>query len=196
MILYLAYFFSTVSNSKAFLYICLIGGFPGLLLLFYDLFSGGVLSLQIRYQLPLSLGLEILVAYIITFHTFHEKPWQKKIGQAMVLTLLIAGLASDTRFFQSDSWWIQPYGKFIIKESQILNKSESPLLVVNISPINLGGILTLSHYLPGINMLPIATGDRLTIPPEYINIFFIKDNSLYPMRNEDGLLRKIEARSS
>jgi uncharacterized membrane protein len=54
-------------QNKAYLFIFLLGGFPSLLLMVYDITSGGGGSrfLQVRYQLPLYLCLEITEIYNI-----------------------------------------------------------------------------------------------------------------------------------
>jgi uncharacterized membrane protein len=92
--------------------------------------------------------------------------------------LLIAGLVSDVAFFKSPIWWIQSDAKFIQESNEFLNQSDQPLLVVNNSSISLGGLLTLSHNLPNVNLLYIADNQLLPIPDDYSHIFFIQDNSV------------------
>jgi uncharacterized membrane protein len=176
-IIYLIFFFVKVPKNKASLLIFLLGGFTGLLLVTYDLIFGGTRSLQVRYQLSLYLSIEILVAYVLAFYIFQEQTWRQKIGQSIILGLLIAGLVSDVRFFQAENWWTQSDGQFIKETSQVINQLEKPLLVINDSPVNLGGILTLSHYLPKVRLLPIADSELLPISQEYNQIFFMQNNS-------------------
>jgi uncharacterized membrane protein len=177
LLIYLLYFFTKLSSNKTVIFIFLLGGFPGILLMVFDLFFGGVRSIQVRYQLPLCLSLEILVAYVLAFYIFQENTWRQKIGQLMIVGLLIAGLISDVRFFQAENWWIQQSAKFIIETSQVINQSEKPLLVINQSPIDLGGILALSNYLPKVRLLPITDDYLLPISPDYHQIFFMQKNS-------------------
>ncbi|MBG1240954.1 glycosyltransferase family 39 protein [Nostoc sp. NZL] len=177
LIVYLIFFTIKISKYKTSLLIFLMGGFTSLLLVIYDLISGGIRSIQVRYQLPLYLSLEIIVAYVLAFHIFQEKTWQKNISQSLLVGLLIAGLISDVRFFQAGNWWTQSDGQFIRETGQFLKESERPLLVINDSPINLGGILTLSRYSPKVSLLPVADDSLLLIPPKYSHILFMQNNS-------------------
>ncbi|MEH2456069.1 glycosyltransferase family 39 protein [Nostoc sp.] len=177
LILYLGLFLVKLPSKKTSLLIFLLGGFPSLLLVIYDLISGGIRSIQVRYQLPLYLSLEIIVAYVLAFHISQEKTWQTKISQFIIVGLLIAGLISDVRFFQAGNWWTQSDVQSIKEISQVINQSERPLLVINDSLINLGGILTLSHYLPKIRLLPIADHYLSSIPQNSSHIFFMQTNS-------------------
>lgn len=186
LIIYLGLFLVKVPSNKANLLIVLLGGFSGLLLLIYDLIYGGVRSIQLRYQLPLYLSLEIIVAYVLAFHIFQKQTWQTKIAQFTIIGLLIAGLISDVRFFQAENWWTQSSAKFIRETDEVLNQLERPLLVINNSPVNLGGILTLSHYSPKVRLLPITDDDLLRIPQDYHHILFMQNNStLFHQIEED-----------
>ncbi|MBR8834199.1 MAG: glycosyltransferase family 39 protein [Stigonema ocellatum SAG 48.90 = DSM 106950] len=186
LISYLVYFFVKISSNKTVIFIFLMGGFPGILLMAFDIFSGGVRSIQIRYQLPLYLSIEILVAYVLAFYIFQEKTWGQKIGQSMIVGLLIAGLISDVKFFKAENWWPQSSGKFITETSQAINQSEKPLLMINESPIDLGGILTLSNYLPKVHLLSISNDYFLPITQDYSQIFFMNNsNSLFHQLAQD-----------
>ena len=166
-------------QNKAYLFIFLLGGFPSLLLMVYDITSGGSRSLQVRYQLPLYLCLEITVAYLLSFafQILQEQLWRRKIAQLLMVLFLLAGLVSDVTFFQARSLWTQSSSRLIIQTIQTMNKSESPLLVINNAPINLGGILALSHYSPKVPLLPVADNEIMQIPENYDQIFFIQNNS-------------------
>lgn len=177
LVIYLGFFLVKVPSNQINILIFLLGGFPGLLLLIYDLIYRGIRSIQFRYQLPLYLSLEIIVAYVLAFHIFQKQIWQTKIAQFIIIGLLIAGLISDVRFFQAENWWTQSSAKFIRETSEVLNQLETPLLAINNSPINLGGILTLSHYSPKVRLLPITDDDLLTIPQDYNQILFMQNNS-------------------
>ncbi|MGI2903490.1 glycosyltransferase family 39 protein [Tolypothrix sp. VBCCA 56010] len=177
LIIYLILFFGKVPPNKTSLLIFLLGGFPSLLLVIYDLIFGGSRSLQVRYQLPLYLSLEIIVAYVLAFYIFTEQTWRQKIAQFIIVGLLIAGLVSDVRFFQAENWWTQLDNQFIKETSQVIRKSEKPLLIINNSRVNLGGILTLSNYFPKVRLLPIADDELLPIPQNYSQILFMQNNS-------------------
>jgi uncharacterized membrane protein len=181
-------------QNKAYLFIFLLGGFPSLLLMVYDITSGGSRSLQVRYQLPLYLCLEITVAYLLSFafQILQEQLWRRKIAQLLMVLFLLAGLVSDVTFFQARSWWTQSSSRLIIQTIQTINKSESPLLVINNAPINLGGILALSHYSPKVPLLPVADNEIMQIPENYDQIFFIQNNSrsFHQMEQDEKYAKK------
>lgn len=177
LIIYLGYFLVKYSRHQKTLLIVILGGFSSLLLVMFDLTSGGIRSLQVRYQLPLCLSLEIIVAYVLSFHIFQEKIWQKKVWQFMTMGLLIVGLISDFRLLNSPSWWIQSQSQFIRKTEQFINQADKPLLIINNSYISLGDILTLSHSRSKVHLLPVADDDILPIPQDYSHIFFFQNNS-------------------
>ncbi|MEC4885098.1 MAG: glycosyltransferase family 39 protein [Scytonema sp. PMC 1070.18] len=178
LIIYSGYFLikiKLIGNTKGML-IILLGCFPALLLI-YDIVFGGIRSLQVRYQLPLYLSLEVLVAYILAFYIFQDKTWHQQISNLILIGFLIAGLVSELKFVQAKNWWIQLDAKYIIETSQILKQSDEVLLVINDSPINLGGILTLSHDLTKVYLLPQWDDNLPPIPQNYPHIFFMQNNS-------------------
>ncbi|MEH2230454.1 MAG: glycosyltransferase family 39 protein [Nostoc sp.] len=188
LIIYIFSFFIKYLSTNASLFIALLGGFPGLTLLFYDLIFGGIRSIHFRYQLPLYLSIQIAVVYILAFHLFLAKNWQKNLWQVIVVGLLISGLVSDVRFFQSETWWPQIGAKNLLAMSQLINQSNNILLLSNKNDYNLGVILTLSHSLePKISLLPIQNNQLPIMPQDYKSIFFVDDleNSLAHQLQQD-----------
>lgn len=158
------------------IFIILLGFIPSILLISLDLYSGGFRSIQIRYQLPLCISLEISVAYILCFYTLIENSWQQKIGKFAISALLLMGLISDVKFFQSESWWTQSSVKYIAETVQSIQKSQNSLLVINQSPIDLGGILALSNYLPNLSLLVTSNEYVASDLDNYNSIFFMHNN--------------------
>jgi len=157
------------------IFILLLGFIPSILLMSLDLHSGGFRSIQIRYQLPLCISLEISVAYILCFYTL-ENSWQQKMAKFAISALLVAGLVSDVKFFQSENWWTQLSVKYIAETVQSIQKSQNSLLVINQSPIDLGGILALSNYLPNLSLLVTSNDYLASHLGNYNSIFFMHNN--------------------
>ncbi|MBC1278316.1 dolichyl-phosphate-mannose--protein mannosyltransferase, partial [Nostoc sp. UCD121] len=188
LIIYIIIFFTNYLSTNASLFIALLGGFPGLTLLFYDLIFGGIRSIHFRYQLPLYLSIQIAVVYILAFHLFLDKNWQKNLWQVTLVGLLTFGLVSDVRFFQSETWWPQIGGKNLLAMSQRINQSNNILLISSKNDYNLGVILTLSHNLePNIRLLTIQNDQLPIMAQDYKSIFFVDDleNSLAHKLEED-----------
>ena len=177
LILYLINFYIKFESKKT-LIIALIGGVPASLWLLYDLVLRKSYTLNLRYQIPLSLSLQIAVSCVLTFYVFLDNTWRQKIGQAFLIGLIVAGLVSDISMFKADNWWIQMRGTKVGEISHLINNSENPLLIIENNGIQLGIILTLSHYLsPKIDILPVS-GDRIPIiSSNYKQIFFLDTHS-------------------
>ncbi|MEH1944135.1 MAG: glycosyltransferase family 39 protein [Nostoc sp.] len=189
LIIYIIIFFIKYLSTNASLFIALLGGFPGLTLLFYDLIFGGIRSIHFRYQLPLYLSIQIAVVYILAFHLFLANNWQKNFWQVIVVGLLISGLVSDVRFFQSETWWPQIGAKNLLAMSQLINQSKNNILLVSSkNDYNLGVILTLSHNLePKVRLFTIQNDQLPIMPQDYKSIFFVDDleNSLAHQLQQD-----------
>jgi len=176
LITYLLFKFCKNFHNKSYLFVFLLGGIPSLLFMICDLTFGGFRSIQVRYQLPLYLCLEITVAYFFGV-LWLQQNWQNKISQFIMVLFLFSGLFSDVKFFQSQSWWTQLSSTFIMETIHAINESERPLLVINDAPVNLGGILALSHYSPKVPLLPVADTENSQIPEYYSQILFVQNNS-------------------
>ncbi len=177
---YLIYFFSKNASRKTSLFVGLLGGVPGLSMLSFNLIFGGIHCIYYRYQLPLFLSIQIAVAYVLAFYLFLEKTGQQKVGQFMMLAFLIAGLFSDVSMFRTENWWVQTYGKTFKEAAQLINQSESPLLVSSEPMSSLGIALTLSHSLePKVPLLPVHLDHHLILPQEYKNIFILDVNNTF-----------------
>ncbi|MBN3895409.1 MAG: glycosyltransferase family 39 protein [Nostoc sp. NOS(2021)] len=189
LIIYIIIFLSDRLSTNTSLFIALLGGFPGLTLLLYDLIFGGIRSIHFRYQLPLYLSIQIAVVYILAFHLFLEKNWQKNVWQIMAVGLLISGLVSDVRFFQAETWWPQIGAKNLLAMSQRINQSNNNILLLSSkNDYNLGVILTLSHNLEPKICLLLIQNDQLPMMLQYYNsIFFVDDleNSLAHQLQKD-----------
>lgn len=188
LIIYIIVFLNKYLLNKTSLFIALLGGFPGLTLLFYDIIFGGIRSIHFRYQLPLYLSIQISVIYILAWHLVWAKNWQKTLWQFILVGLLTSGLVSDVRFFQAEAWWPQIGGKNLLAISQLINQSNSILLLSNQNDYNLGVILTLSHNLEPKTPLLIVHNNQLPMMAQNDKtIFFFDDleNSLASQLQQD-----------
>jgi len=179
LFIYLLFLLCRNYQNKAYLFLFFLGGLPSILLIIYDLTSGGFRSIQVRYQLPLYLCLEIMVAYLLSFavQVLQEKSWRKTLAQLMIIVFVLSGIISDAKYSKSQIWWMQSGSAFIQQIGQAINQSEIPLLVINNAPINLGGILALSHYSPKVPLLIAADDEIRQISENYDQIFFVQNNS-------------------
>jgi hypothetical protein len=120
-----------------------------------------------------------MVAYLLSFavQVLQEKSWRKTLAQLMIIVFVLSGIISDAKYSKSQIWWMQSGSAFIQQIGQAINQSEIPLLVINNTPINLGGILALSHYSPKVPLLIAADDEIRQISENYDQIFFVQNNS-------------------
>lgn len=183
---YLIYFYIKLNMQKT-LIIALIGGVCVCFWLFYGLTIGRPYLLNLRYQIPVYLSLQIALPGVLAFHVFLDKTWRQKVWQLLLVGLISGGIISDISIFKADAWWVQRNGKKTIEISQIINNSESALLISDDSGIQLGIILTLSHYLePKVDLLLVGKDEIPIIYQNYKQIFFLDTRSkLYHQLQQD-----------
>ncbi|MEO1373654.1 MAG: glycosyltransferase family 39 protein [Cyanobacteria bacterium J06635_10] len=128
LIIYLIYFYIIFKSEKT-LIISLIGGVYIFTWLFYDLIFEKSYILNLRYQIPFYLSLQIAVSCVLVYYAFLDKTWRKKIGRLLLIGLIVGGLVSDITMFKADTWWIQMRSTKVKEISQLINNSENPLLV-------------------------------------------------------------------
>ncbi|CAD5966311.1 Dolichyl-phosphate-mannose-protein mannosyltransferase [Planktothrix tepida] len=178
LIIYLLYFLLYKTKNKPRTFILTLWLFPSLSLLLCDTIYGGIQSINFRYTLPSYLTQQIAVAFILTNHLFWDNTWKQKVCKFIMVGLIIAGVFSDISLFKAETWWIQMRGTYFTEISQIVNKTESPLLISDNHPISVGMTLTLSHRLdPKVHLLTTPFDQVVTIPQDYNNLFFIDPSS-------------------
>ena len=176
------YFLITkLHKNKTNLLIILIGVFSSISLLAWDLTSGGVRSIRVKYQLPFYLFEEITLAYILMFGIAQTHIWKQRFWQCVLSMVIILGLVSDTIFLSDENWWIREEGQFSTQVGLTIRQSEisgTPLLIIDKSPVRLGDLLYLSHLLSKTDLLLITNITASSIPPEYDEIFLLEKNNL------------------
>lgn len=186
LIFYFTYFIITKKSSNQispFIFIALLGGVPGLSLMLPDLIFGGIRSITFRYQLPFYLSIQLAVAYVLAFHILSENPWQQKICKFLMVGLLVAGLVSDIMIFHSDTWWTKRPSVEQVQMAQLINQSDSPLLVARFNRKNLSTVLCFSHLLEAkVHLLLVQHEPVPMIPQGYSNIFTL--DASYPWKHQ------------
>ena len=176
LIIYISYFLIKKSAYEISLFIGLLGGFPVLSLMLPDLIFGGIRSIQFRYELPFYITLQLGVAYVLAFCIAFENRWQNRILQFIIVGFFLFGLVSNVMIFNSDTWWTKAYGVKEIQTTQLINQSDSPLLVGIGDRLSLAKTLCLSRYLePKVHLL-LGQFNPLPMTQEGVsNIFIIDD---------------------
>jgi uncharacterized membrane protein len=127
---------------------------PALGLILPDLMFGGTRFLVSRYVVPVYLGCQIIVTYVISrkllVSTFKSQG-RRLFWQGMTAIVLFVGLFSCGLIVQSGSWWNKMISNNNPHIAQLINQADRPLLI---SDTGLGDLLSLTHYLdPKVHLL-------------------------------------------
>lgn len=166
-VLYALYLLCRQTAVKTWLFVISLTVVPTLILVVPDLLDGGKRSSIPRYLIPLYLGLELAMTYLLTQYlvpvnsrtnTATElqpgkqlgKRWTQRFWQVAAWMVITAGIVSSMLIAQSPLWWNKVSAPFP-KVAQQINQTERPLIVSN---AEIGDLMALSHYLdPKVRLL-------------------------------------------
>ncbi len=160
-VLYALYVLWRYAPLRTWLFVALLIGIPALALTLPDLLLGGKRSTIPRYFVPVYLGLELAVVYLMQHYSsagsasstettslpptkaqrlrLWRRFWQSAFG-----IVLVAGLSASVLIAQSPAWWNKGHHSRLLDLVAQINVTERPLVVSN---AELGDLLALSHYL-------------------------------------------------
>lgn len=149
LVSYSIYFLGKTTPPKVWLFIFTLIAVPALSLIIPDLILGGYRSAMSRYLMPCQLGIQLIVAYLLAAKIpfIFGYTWQQKLWQVSGFVLISSAILSCTVSSQSKTWWHMAYDYQIVPVANIINKSQHPLVVTELSGNNLGNLLALSYRL-------------------------------------------------
>ena len=156
---YAIYILIQTTPQKVWLFIITLMGVLGMALILPDILVGGRRSSITRYGIPCYLGIQLAVAYLLTF-----KLAKKRIWKFILAFLLSLGIISNATQSIHAVWWNKSYAKsrYIPQVAEIINQAQNPLII---SDEELGRILSLSHRLKStVSLQLIPRGVFPTFP--------------------------------
>ncbi|MEA5467489.1 glycosyltransferase family 39 protein [Spirulina sp. 06S082] len=190
------YFLCRNTPRQIWLFILILTLTLPLFLVLPDLILGGQRSTSSRYLVPMYLGIQIAIAYLLATPT-HKPRLQKSI----TLLIITLGLISCLFYVNSETSWNKVVSFNNPKIVQAIAQSNNPLLITVSFGINSGNILALSHALdPNLNLLLINnSGDRFDweiipdLPSEFSDLYFLNtsDRFLQTLESEYNLETKL-----
>lgn len=194
LVLYSFYFLYRHTPRKVWLFIFALTLTLPLFLALPDLVWGGQRSSSSRYLVPLYLGMQIAIAYLLSVQILHPHIWKKFFWQSITLLIVTSGLISCLFYVNSKTSWNKILSFNNPKIVQAIATSESPLLITTSFGFNSGNILALSHDLdPDLNLLLInnngGRADWAIVPDIPANF-----NDIYFLNISERLRRVIENR--
>lgn len=130
---------------RAWLLLVLVGGVSFLGLAIPDVVLGGERSLRVRYLFPAAVSLQIALAYAFSL-AIPAKTNRQRLGQGLLVLLLVIQIASCTVTSQKNLWWnkSRPSSSDYQPVSEILNQSTNPWILTE---AKVSHLLALSYWL-------------------------------------------------
>lgn len=175
------------SQKKAWLFVLTLIGTTSVIFLLSDLIFGGVRIIYPRYQIPVILGIQLAVSYLlsnksslISSQIHHAKYWK-----IIIFGLILSGVMSCTIISQSELWWNKYFNISNLSIAKIVNQSEYPLIISDAnSTMHLLNILSMSHNIESkakILLFPPAADSLITIPEipdSYSDVFLLNPSKI------------------
>jgi len=145
LIFYSIYYLARKTEKRCSLFILSLIVIPFVGVAFQDLIFGGVGSTIVGYRffVPVIIGIELAVAYLLASKTTRTSGSGQKAWQAFLVVILLFGLFSCFTYFKADTWWTLRYGYHIKRIAPIINNSEEPLVITKFD----SQILAFPHHL-------------------------------------------------
>jgi uncharacterized membrane protein len=190
LILFAFYFLCRHTPKRVWLFVLTLTLTLPLFLVLPDIILGGQRSTSSRYLVPLYLGIQIAIAYLLAYLLSLQFPqtrfWQNWAGKYITLLIVTLGLISCLLYVNSETSWNKVVSFNNPKIVQAIVQNEHSLLITNSFGLNSGNILALSHALnPNLSLLLINASDRRDwetiphIPSEFDNFYFLNTSDRF-----------------
>jgi uncharacterized membrane protein len=167
---YAIYYLCRSTPKSSWLFVLSLTFSTGIVLIILDVISGGRRSGVARYMIPTFLGIQLMIAYLLSSKLIYQ---QGRIAQKMwiclTILLLANGVVSDVIISSSEMWWNKGSASNgnLHQLASIINKAPHPLVV---SDAQFPTILGLMH------ILKPETNFQLTNQPNKLMIFDNREN--------------------
>lgn len=194
------------TSRPAWLFIVLMIVLPSIALILPDILLGGQRSSQTRYFVPMLVGGQLAVAYLLSYLIQSSIGSQRWVGRGLLAVLLTVGIISCSLSWQATTWWNKGVSYTNAETAAFLNQQNQPVIISNMGETTLGNIISLSYLLnqqariqlvrdPAIPELS-QEGDRfLFFPSEVLieNLQTVDSLTIEPVEQENvSLLRLVE----
>jgi uncharacterized membrane protein len=154
LVIYAFYWLCRKTYRSTWLFVLTLVCVPALGLTLPDLIWGGTRSTIPRYMVPVYLGCQLAVTYLLSqqlLTSLAQWRWRQKFWQGMTAIVLTAGVLSSGLILQADTWWNKMISNHNPRLAEIVNQAERPLII---SDADLADLLSISHYLdPKVRLL-------------------------------------------
>jgi uncharacterized membrane protein len=158
--------------KEVWLFILLLIAVNVVMLIVPDVLWGGRRSSSSRYFVPTYIGVQLLMAYLISYWLTHSRAFLRQIGRFTLVALLIAGVVSCTLSAQAQMWWNKGLSYNNPAAARILNKATHPLVIISTSDDSLGTTISLSYLLkPDVMLKFVSYPEVPDLSPNECEVF-------------------------
>ncbi|MDZ8238896.1 MAG: glycosyltransferase family 39 protein [Nostoc sp. ChiQUE01a] len=182
---YAIYFLCLTTSSKVWLFIITLILVPALPIILPYLNAGGIRSFTEPYLIPFYLGIQLAVAYLLATQLYNGSMSRRSSWHIIMGLLIICGLISYKVNSQAETWWNKSMNYGNLQFAQIINQSNSPLLISNFLDNNYGHVFSLSYLLePKARFLLVNNQKIPKIPKEFADVFLLNPSDNWRERIE------------
>jgi uncharacterized membrane protein len=192
---YSMYFLCRNTATRVWLFVITLISVPALALILPDLLFGGYRSALSRYLIPLQLGIQLAVTYLIATKITlkYVQNWREHLWKLIGIVLVLSGVVSGVISSQSETWWNMAYAYQISPVTSIINKASRPLTIAELSGNNLGNLIAVSYRLDQkVQFLLLDKPSLTQIPDGFSEVFLYGDSKTLKNQLEQESNFKIE----
>ncbi|MEG4800309.1 glycosyltransferase family 39 protein [Microcoleus sp. ARI1-B5] len=155
---YAVYFLCSQTSKQVWLFVLTLMAVTALAVVLPDVILGGIRSTKPRYLFPTYLGMQIAVAYLLAtkISALGVPCGKRQVWKVVTVVLLTGSVLSNAVSSQAETWWTKELGRDNPAIVRWIDRAPRPLVVSDISEVNLGNILSMSHLLEPNVMLQLV----------------------------------------
>lgn len=152
--------------------ILLLIGLPVIALIGPDLLLGGQRSSQTRYFVPMLIGEQLAIAYLISHLLQQITAWKQQLGRGLFATFLVLGILSCGISWQAETWWSKGTSFYNPQIASWLSQFDRPIVISSLGETTLGNVISLSTLLQEKDRFQLVIDPHVPeISPESGNYF-------------------------
>jgi uncharacterized membrane protein len=171
---YAIYWLWRTTNYKTWLFIVMLILVPLLPIMLPNLFSQAIKKNLAAYLIPVYLGIQLAVAYLLAIQIYNGNVSRRRLWQMIFLLLVICGLVSSRVSYEYNSWWNQGISANNVQFAEMINQTKSPLLISDAQANNYVNVFSLSYLLqPKVRFILVNNQQIPPITQNFTDIFLL-----------------------
>jgi uncharacterized membrane protein len=175
---------------RAWLFVVLLIVLPTSALILPDLILGGQRSSHTRYFVPMLIGVQLAIAYLLNYLLQQHSLFLQRL---LLVILLTVGIISCTASWRSPTWWNKgiSYGNSSV--AAFLNSQDQPIVISSLGDTTLGNVISLSYLVKNEVRFQLAIDPVVPkLAPSGNNFLFYPTPTLIESLQTTYLLEPVE----